>query len=284
MWPGTGNILKDLGRDLYKAAANGELRVHFQPLMEKDEELIGFEALLRWTHPVHGPVAPSDFIPLAERSGVIVRIGEWVLREACQNCRGWQDNSQRPLGVAVNVSAVQFDEPDFAERVKNILSESGMDPTLLTLELTESVLMKDINRAREQLTGLRELGVRIALDDFGTGYSSLSYLTMMPADIIKLDRSFLSREFADSSAVIESIVGMAHRLGLQVVGEGVETLAQGERLFNLNCDQLQGFYFSLPMPADAALRFVESRESNLQLSHLATAIEIENDPEILVIG
>jgi EAL domain-containing protein (putative c-di-GMP-specific phosphodiesterase class I) len=127
----------------------------------------------------------------------------------------------------------------------------------LTLELTEGMLVRDMSRARRQLAGLRELGVRIALDDFGTGYSSLSYLTTMPADVIKLDRSFLSREFADASAVIESIIEIAHRLGLQVVGEGVETLAQSDRLLNLNCDQVQGFYFSKPMPSEAVHGFLE---------------------------
>jgi diguanylate cyclase (GGDEF)-like protein len=261
------DMLKEISRDLYKALANGEFRVHFQPLVAKDTGLIGFEALLRWNHPLHGSIAPSDFIPLAERSGVISSIGEWVLREACGNCCAWQTNDRRPLGVAVNVSAVQFDEADFPERVKNILCETGMDPTWLTLELTEGVLVRDVERARRQLAGLRELGVRIALDDFGTGYSSLSYLTMMPADIIKLDRSFLSREFADASAVIESIVEMAHRLGLQVVGEGVETRAESDRLFGLNCDELQGFYFSRPIPGDAVHEFVESsrRESGQEL-------------------
>jgi len=265
------NILKEIGRDLYKALSNGELRVHYQPLVEKDAQLIGFEALLRWTHPLHGPVAPSDFIPLAERSGVIVGIGEWVLREACQNCCTWQGNSQRPLGVAVNVSAVQFDEPNFPERVEGILLECGLDPSLLTLELTEGVLVRDLSRARRQLAGLRKLGVRVALDDFGTGYSSLSYLTMIPADIIKLDRSFLSREFADASAVIEAVIDMAHRLGLQVVGEGVETLAQSDRLFNLNCDQMQGFYFSQPMASGAVQEYLASvqRESAQEVSAAA---------------
>jgi diguanylate cyclase (GGDEF)-like protein len=261
------NILKQIDRDLSAALPNGEFRIHYQPLVERDGQLIGFEALLRWTHPLHGPIGPSEFIPLAERSGAIVGIGEWVLREACQNCCIWQRSAQGPLGVAVNVSAVQFAEPDFPERVRSILDECGLDPSLLTLEMTEGVLVRDMARAGRQLAGLRALGVRIALDDFGTGYSSLSYLTTMPADIIKLDRSFLSREFADASVVVESVIEMAHRLGLQVVGEGVETRAQSDRLFNLNCDQLQGFYFSQPMPAAAVHEFVESgqRESGQEL-------------------
>jgi diguanylate cyclase (GGDEF)-like protein len=251
------NMLKEVGRDLYKALINNELQVHFQPLVERGAKLIGFEALLRWTHPRYGSIAPSDFIPLAERSGAIVAIGEWVLREACRSCRLWQTNAQSPLGVAVNVSAVQFEEPDFPMRVKSIVSESGLDPALLTLELTEGVLVRDLERARTQLAGLRDMGIRVALDDFGTGYSSLSYLTSMPADSIKLDRSFLSREFAKSAAVIESIIEMAHRLGLRVVGEGIETRAESERLFDLSCDELQGFYFSRAIPADAVQEFVK---------------------------
>jgi diguanylate cyclase (GGDEF)-like protein len=255
---GHETLIREISRDLYKALPNGEFRVHYQPLVEKNAQLIGFEALLRWTHPLHGPVAPSDFIPLAERSGLISAIGEWVLREACQHCCLWQRDAQRPIGVAVNISAVQFDEPDFPARVSTILDECGLAPSLLTLELTEGVLVRDVSRARQQLAGLRELGVRVALDDFGTGYSSLSYLTTMPADIIKLDRSFLSREFADAGAVVESIIEMAHRLGLQVVGEGVETLAQSDRLFGMNCDRLQGFYFSRPMPYEAVRVLLKS--------------------------
>jgi diguanylate cyclase (GGDEF)-like protein len=252
------NMLKEIGRDLGQALLNGELRVHFQPLVKRSAQLIGFEALLRWTHPRRGPVAPSDFIPMAERSGAIVAIGEWVLKEACRNCQSWQNEAQGRLGVAVNISAVQFDEPDFPEMVKNALRECDLDPSLLTLELTEGVLVRDVTRARRQLAELRASGVRIALDDFGTGYSSLSYLTTLPADIIKLDRSFLNREFTDASTVIESIVEMAHRLGLRVVAEGVETRAENDRLLNLNCDELQGFYFSKPMAADAVHEFLES--------------------------
>jgi diguanylate cyclase (GGDEF)-like protein len=267
------NMLKEISRDLYKALINGELRVHFQPLVEQDARLIGFEALLRWTHPRYGSIPPSDFIPLAERSGAIIAIGEWVLKEACLSCCLWQMNTQSPLSVAVNVSAVQFDEPDFPDRVKGILAECGMDPSLLTLELTEGVLVRDMERARKQLSGLRAMGVRIALDDFGTGYSSLSYLTMMPADSIKLDRSFLSREFAESAPVIESIIEMAHRLGLRVVGEGVETRTESDRLFSLSCDELQGFYFSRPMPADAVREFVHLSQVASSRRHAARQLE-----------
>jgi diguanylate cyclase (GGDEF)-like protein len=252
------STIQEITRDLSKAMVRGELQLHFQPVVQNGGELIGFEALLRWTHPVHGPISPADFIPVAEKSGLIVTIGEWVLAEACKQCRSWQRRGERPLGVAVNVSAVQFEQSDFPERMTRILRESAMDPSLLTLELTESVLIRDVSRAREHLAGLREAGVRIALDDFGTGYSSLSYLTALPADTIKLDRSFLNREFANSSAVIKSIIELAHQLGLRVVAEGVETRAQGDRLLQLNCDEMQGFYFSRPVPANSVGEMVRA--------------------------
>ena len=249
--------LKEIARDLYHALDGGELQLFFQPLVERDAQLIGFEALLRWMHPVHGLIPPAHFIPLAERSGLIVPIGEWVLREACRNCVIWQ-NGPRPPGVAVNISALQLDLPDFADRVIAILHEFDLDPSRLTLELTESVLLKEGARGRQHLAALRLAGVRVALDDFGTGYSSLSYLVTLPADTIKLDRSFVSREFANAHAVIESVIEMAHRVGLRVVGEGVETRAQSERLLDMNCDEMQGYYFSPPMPAGAVGEYIES--------------------------
>ncbi len=257
------NRMKEIGRDLYKALSEGELRLYFQPLVRANADVIGFEALLRWEHPVYGEIAPSDFIPLAERSGLIVKIGEWVMREACRNCALWQRQSARPLSVAVNVSAVQFEQAGFAGLVMNILRETGLEHSRLTLELTESVLLKDPARASVQFAALREQGVRIALDDFGTGYSSLSYLVTLPADTIKLDRTFVNREFENASAVIESVIEMAHRVGLRVVGEGVETQAQNDRLLRMNCDEMQGFFFSRPMPAAEVEEFIESKEREL---------------------
>jgi diguanylate cyclase (GGDEF)-like protein len=254
--------LKSITRDLYHALEGGELQLCFQPLVERDAQLIGFEALLRWMHPVHGSIPPSHFIPIAEKSGLIVGIGEWVLREACRNCVTWQ-NGSRPLGVAVNISAVQLELSDFVDRVVAILREFDMDPSRLTLELTESVVLKEGAMGRQHLASLRQAGIRIALDDFGTGYSSLSYLVTLPADTIKLDRSFVSREFANAPAVIESVIEMAHRVGLRVVGEGVETRGQSERLLDMNCDELQGFYFSPPMPAGAVGEYIESSRIEL---------------------
>jgi diguanylate cyclase (GGDEF)-like protein len=259
-------VLNEIGRDLYQALSRGELLLYFQPLVERDAQLTGFEALLRWMHPVHGCMPPSDFIPMAERSGLIIPIGEWVLKEACRNCVKWQQNGPMPLGVAVNVSAVQIEQAGFADRVMEILKEAALEPSRLTLELTESILIQDTENTRRQLASLRRAGVRVALDDFGTGYSSLSYLVTLPADTIKLDRSFVNREFANAPAVIESIIQMAHRVGLRVVGEGVETTAQRDRLLDMNCDEMQGFYFSQPLPCGQVEEYIEAvqeREATL---------------------
>jgi EAL domain-containing protein (putative c-di-GMP-specific phosphodiesterase class I) len=164
--------------------------------------------------------------------------------------------------VAVNVSAIQFDRPDFPQDVADILDEYAMDPRLLTLELTEGALLRDLELTRRQLDALRVSGVRISLDDFGTGYSSLSYLATLPADTIKLDHSFANRDIGNTSAVLESVIEMAHRVGLRVIGEGVETQAQNDRLSGMDCDELQGFYFSPPMPEASVQKYIGARESN----------------------
>lgn len=255
--------LQQIGRDLYQAQERGELQLYFQPLVTREGQLTGFEALLRWTHPEHGPIPPSDCIPLAERSGLIVAIGDWVLREACRICKTWQRPGQAPLRVSVNVSAIQFERPDFPSEVADILEEHAMDPRLLTLELTEGALLRDLELTRRQLDCLRASGVRISLDDFGTGYSSLSYLAMLPADTIKLDHSFANRDSGNTSAVLESVIEMAHRVGLKVIGEGVETQAQNDRLSGMDCDELQGFYFSPPMPEASVQKYIGSHDSNL---------------------
>ncbi len=255
------DLLKDLASDLFHALPKGELALYFQPLVDRREQIVGFEALLRWKHPVHGLVPPADFIGIAERSGLIVGIGEWVLAEACRRCVAWRSDEGKPLGVAVNISALQFDQREFPQRVREILNSSGMHPDLLTLELTESILVTDLTRACAHLEGLRQIGVKVALDDFGTGYSSLSYLTMLPTDTIKLDRSFLNRKANNTSAVVSSVIQLAHQIGLRVVGEGVESREQTDWLINLGCDELQGYYFSPPMPADSVQRFIQANEA-----------------------
>ena len=266
------NRLQEIGRDMYQAQKRGELQLYFQPLVERDGQLTGFEALLRWTHPVHGPIAPSDCIPLAEKSGLILAIGDWVLREACRNCKTWQRAGERPIRVAINVSAIQFEREDFPDHVVSILEEFQIDASLVTLELTEGVLLRNLERTRRQLEGLRASGIRISLDDFGMGYSSLSYLAMLPADTIKLDHTFVNREFANASAVLESVIEMAHRVGLRVIGEGVETEAQNDRLAGMECDELQGFYFSPPMPEEAVIGYIASSEESRAVATEAVAV------------
>lgn len=253
-------MVQEISRDLSLAMTLGQFQLHFQPLVRRDGQLTGFEALVRWNHPIHGTIAPAEFIPQAEKSGLIVSLGDWILREAVTTCKTWQVPGRSKVGIAVNVSALQFDQADYSERVLALVEEIGLDPSLVTLELTEGVLVRDVRRTRTHLTTLRLAGIRIALDDFGTGYSSLSYLTDLPADVIKLDRSFLNRELSESTAVVESIVTMAHRLGLQVVAEGVETDSQRENLMDLMCDQMQGYYFSRPVAAGDVRRMLEERD------------------------
>jgi diguanylate cyclase (GGDEF)-like protein len=252
-------IARKIAFDLPAALSRDEFLLHYQPVVERRGNPTGFEALLRWRHPRYGLVAPCDFIPLAEQSGVIVALGVWVLREACRTCATWQRTGQPGVGVAVNVSAIQFEDVNYPDSVFEVLAETGLDPALLTLELTESVLVTHQERAREHMKQLRRIGIRIALDDFGTGYSSLSYLADLPADQIKLDRSFLNREPLASDAVIESIVTLAHHLGLQVVAEGVETRAQSDALIRLKCDRFQGFYFSRPIAAQSVPELLDRR-------------------------
>jgi diguanylate cyclase (GGDEF)-like protein/PAS domain S-box-containing protein len=235
-----------LERDLRSAIANGELSLEYQPQQHGDGRIIGFEALARWHHPVRGNVPPGEFIPIAEESGLIVEIGEWVLREACREAASWP----RTLQVAVNVSAVQFRRGNLQQVVQTILQETGIAPTQLELEITEGVLIENVERATLMLKSLKGLGVRIALDDFGTGYSSLSYLQAFPLDRIKIDRAFvLSLGRTDRSlAIVRAVIGLAHGLGLPVLAEGVETSEQRATLLREGCDEMQGYLIGRPRP------------------------------------
>ncbi len=245
--------------DLHDALQQGELFLMFQPLFNLAEGRVSaFEALLRWQHPTRGLVSPVDFIPLAEDTGLIVPIGEWVVREACRAARQWPDH----VRVAVNVSAVQFRNPGLNAVVMNALAESGIAANRLELEITESLFIENVEGTLASLHSLRGLGVRVALDDFGTGYSSLSYLRSFPFDKIKIDRSFiidlLSSEGA--TAIIKSITTLADALGMETTAEGVESLGQMDILREQGCSQIQGFYFSKPLPeADIARLFAEER-------------------------
>jgi diguanylate cyclase (GGDEF)-like protein len=239
---------RELQHDLRLAAGRDEITLHYQPQAATGGEIIGFEALARWTHPIRGAIPPSVFIPLAEESGLIVALGEWLLREACRQGASWK----RPLPVAVNLSPAQFRGDDLARLVHTILLETGLPPQRLELEITESVLIDDFSRAVSILRRLKSLGVRIALDDFGTGYSSLSYLQSFPFDKIKIDRTFIANleHNPQSAAIIRGVIGLARGLDLPVVAEGVETRTQLQFLARAGCDMVQGFHIGQPRPID----------------------------------
>jgi diguanylate cyclase (GGDEF)-like protein/PAS domain S-box-containing protein len=241
---------------LHRAIERHELTLHYQPVVEIDgATTVGLEALLRWSQPGTGLVAPGRFIPVAEESGMIIPIGAWVLEEACRQLRDWQDRERSThLGsMEVNLSARQIDDPRIVRTVEQILLRTGLPPELLTLEITESALMHDAAGALVVLRALKDIGVSLAIDDFGTGYSSLSYLSRFPLDIVKVDRLFVdelgvSRE---DEEIVSAVIKLAHALGLKVVAEGVETAGQLEILRRLGCDLAQGFLFSEPLPAAA---------------------------------
>ncbi len=245
----------DLQQDLALATGAGQLEVHYQPtVLLTDGSTTGFEALVRWHHPERGTVPPAEFIPLAEESGAITEIGRWVLRQALRQAAQWSAATGAPLRMAVNLSPRQLMDGDVVADVVAALEDSGFPARQLTLEVTEGVLVHDVDRVVAQLTALRALGVAIAIDDFGTGFSGLSYLRSLPADILKIDRSFVSDLAAGSSSatLISSIVELARTLGLAVVAEGVETEAQRATLADLRCGSAQGYLFARPEPAERA--------------------------------
>ncbi len=239
-----------LETDLRHALDRDELCLHYQPIFTAgDNRQTAYEALARWEHPSLGFVPPNQFIPVAEETGLIIRLGEWVLREACRQCRWWQDHGQPLVRVAVNVSPLQFARADFVPTVLAVLRESGLRGDLLDLELTESTVMRDIDSAIEKMSELRGHGVRISVDDFGTGYSSLGYLHRLPIDTLKIDRCFVAQigEIAAAVPLIQGMISLAHSIGQQVIVEGVETAAQLEILRNIGCDEVQGFWLGRPM-------------------------------------
>jgi EAL domain-containing protein (putative c-di-GMP-specific phosphodiesterase class I) len=237
--------------ELRQALARTELKLVYQPQVDlTSDSICGVEALLRWHNPQLGVVSPLEFIPLAEESGLIIPIGEWVLQNACEQAKVWQAQGLPPIRVAVNLSTRQFMHPDLPGLVAEVLGATGLDAQHLELEITESLLMEDVQQAIETMDTLKSMGVWLAIDDFGTGYSSLSYLKRFPIDRLKIDRSFVSdiSHDPDSAAIALAIVSMAHNLNLGVVAEGVETEAQQLFLKDRLCDEAQGFLFSCPLP------------------------------------
>jgi diguanylate cyclase (GGDEF)-like protein len=246
----------ELETDLRRALERGELALHYQPIVRiADRRLVEVEALLRWHHPSRGIISPAQFIPIAEETGLILPIGDWVLREACRQARQWQlaYPTEPPLTVSVNLSGHQFQQPGLTERVADILSETDLPAASLKLEITESATMRDTAVTLDQLHRLKGLGLKLAIDDFGTGYSSLAYLKSLPIDLIKIDRSFLKEigQNVEDAAIVRAIVALAKTLNLTVTGEGLETPEQVHQLDLLSCDLGQGFYFSRPLPAAA---------------------------------
>jgi diguanylate cyclase (GGDEF)-like protein/PAS domain S-box-containing protein len=251
------NARAGLLADLRQAQARGELRLYFQPIVQADRQVSGFEALLRWVHPVRGLVSPADFIPLAEQSGLILPIGQWVLDQACAQLARWaQGPATSGWTLAVNVSARQFRDGGFVPSVQRALACSGADPHRLRLELTESMLHADLDATIARMAALRRLGVRFALDDFGTGYSSLSYLKRLPLDQLKIDKSFVAEITTDpdDAAIARTIVSLARSLRLRVVAEGVETEGQFDFLRRIGCHGYQGYLFAAPLPLRDAVR------------------------------
>lgn len=240
-----------------------EFSVQYQPQIDlKNGEVVGFEALLRWDRPDGGPVSPKVFIPILEETGLIVAVGEWMLRTACEQHRAWRAVGLPPLRMAVNISSRQFEGGDLTETLRRVLQDAAMPAEFLELEITESILMKNAARDMEALQTLNALGMRFAIDDFGTGYSSLTYLKRFPIDILKIDKAFVRdiTDNGDDAAIVRAIITMAQSLGIQALAEGVETREQVEFLRHQGCDLIQGYYFSPPLSASEAERFlVEKR-------------------------
>ncbi|MFJ3048419.1 EAL domain-containing protein [Herbaspirillum chlorophenolicum] len=239
--------------DLRSALDNNEFLLHYQPKVDlASGRIVGSEALIRWQHPQLGMVSPARFIGLAEETGLILPIGAWVLRTACVQCRRWQLDGHDDISVSVNLSVGQFLQKDLVISIADVLEDTGLPPASLELELTESLMMTDVEHAIGILTGLKELGVRLSIDDFGTGYSSLAYLKRFPIDVLKIDRSFV-RDItidADDAAITASIISLARHLKLRVIAEGVETDEQLDYLRHYGCDEIQGYLFSPPVPAE----------------------------------
>ncbi|HCW47001.1 MAG TPA: hypothetical protein DGH25_06365, partial [Erwiniaceae bacterium] len=242
-----------LVNDLWLALERDELRLFYQPKYTAPSgPIVGFEALLRWQHPQRGLLSPDVFLPLAEKSGLIIHVGNWVIHEACRQLRSWHLQGHENWSVAVNLSALQFEQNSLVETVVTALEQHHIPPHLLTLEVTETTAMRDPDESVRILTALTDLGVRASIDDFGTGYSSLLYLKRLPASELKIDRAFVNelRENSGDATIVSAIVALAQSLNLKVVAEGVETTEQQTFLTNLGCNSLQGYLLGKPIPPD----------------------------------
>lgn len=263
--PGMDRITRErvgLQNDLYYALARGEFELHYQPKVDAATGKVhSAEALIRWLHPERGLVGPNHFIGLAEESGLMESIGEWVIREACHQSKAWQSEGLPPMRIAVNVAASQFRQGNLLDVIRRALNDAGLDPCYLEIELTESAVMTDPEESAGILEDLSRMGVLVSVDDFGTGYSSMSYLRRFPIDKLKIDRGFVAELMtrADDASIVRAIISLAHSLRLKVVAEGVETLEQLDFLKSMGCDQYQGYHFSPPLPAAEFSELVRRR-------------------------
>ncbi|MDJ0759327.1 MAG: EAL domain-containing protein [Woeseiaceae bacterium] len=254
----------DIEDALRTALQNDDLELHFQPKLKlSDQSLTSVEALVRWTHPERGPISPAKFIPIAEDTGMIIELGDWVLHRACQQLREWQSTALHDVRIAINLSPKQFHIKDLASQIIRAIKMQNIQAGLLDLELTEGALMSDLDSTAESLRQIKDTGLSIAVDDFGTGYSSLSYLTKFPIDALKIDRSFVFEidKSEDSHSICKAIVALAHGLGMEVVAEGVENNEQLQLLRMMNCDEIQGYHFAKPMPASSVFEFIKKYRS-----------------------
>ena len=254
----------DVETQLHRAIEDGNFELRYQPQFTCDQQLIGFEALLRFQHPKLGMVPPSQFIPIAEESGLILPIGQWVMQEACRQIKEWERKGLRPVRVAVNGSPLQFAQREFSQNVEKILESFNVRPELLELEVTEGMLMQNVRDSASQMKALSALGVKLSVDDFGTGYSSLAYLHQLPIHTLKIDRSFVDEmlQVGGTRSIVEAIISIAHSLGLKTIAEGVEDEQQFALLKSIGCDYIQGYYFSRPLTAIQASRLLWERSTN----------------------
>jgi diguanylate cyclase (GGDEF)-like protein len=254
--------LLDLERDLRHALERNEFVVYYQPQINaQTRKIVCAEALVRWDHPEKGRISPYIFIPIAEATGLIQGIGEWVLEKSCEQLKSWRKLGLDAIRIAVNLSARQFDQANLSQWLTDLLQRHQIDPSQIELELTESTLVDDIPRSIEQLKQLKSIGIKVAMDDFGTGYSSLSYLQQFPFDILKIDRSFIQNidQNPKSAAIAQAIITMAHQLNLRVVAEGVETLHELTFANENNCDEIQGYFFSEPITSEEFTQLLQTK-------------------------
>jgi diguanylate cyclase (GGDEF)-like protein len=262
----------DIETTLRKALDVGGFHLQFQPQVRRDGSIAAVEALLRFTHPKLGLLPPSRFIPIAEESGLIVQIGDWVLQEVCRQGVEWRRKLGKDVRIAVNVSPLQFSRNDFAANVETIIRKSGFDPSLIELELTETLVMRDVKESSRQLSQMKHLGCHIAVDDFGTGYSSLSYLHQLPIDTLKIDKSFIDKVTDNSGTrpIVEAVLSLSKSLQLTTIAEGVETRDQFDVLNELGCDIIQGFYLYKPLPIPAVEALLQTKATQ---SHMAAVAQ-----------